>query len=65
MIVDELREHAGTLPEGKTGDLLREAAARIEVCLDAIELAAGAQLDSQSVLRHVRAARYALTAPRP
>jgi hypothetical protein len=41
---------------------LREAAARVEVAIEAIDLAIGEQPDLEKVMRHVHAARYALLA---
>ena len=78
MITELLRDHAADvhlrgcpaqpctcLRDRRAGDLMREAAARIEVCLEAIDLAIGEQDNTEKVIDRIKAARYALLAARP
>ena len=63
MIVDELRMRALLCVED--GDLMREAAARIEVCLEAITEGIGDQDNPEHMLKALRRAHYALLAKHP
>jgi hypothetical protein len=63
MIVDDLRMRALLCVED--GDLMREAAARIEVCLEAITEGIGDQDNPAHMLRALQRAHYALLAKHP
>ena len=62
MIVDELRMRALVAEDG---DLMREAAARIEVAIEAITELIGAQPNVEQMLSCARKAHYALLAKHP